>query len=567
MTVFNKSSVTALALAISTVLVSACGGGGSGGGSSTGSTASGFAVDGPLAGATVTFLDCQNRTTLTDTSGNFAFPAGCTASKISITGGVDTTTGLAFAGTLQAPASTNTTKSIAVTPITTLIAAVGTDKADEILAALGLPANTDLLSANPMLDKNLLAKTTAVQELVEGITESLAQLGGTTTPDSLNQAVVKAVADKLASGTPVSLSNTTFLSGVINASVQGVSAQLPDELKANQAVIDNVAANIAAVTAPLVSTNVGAVETAIQNLQNFSSTNPQANVTEALKVKDTIISRKDDVTSQNVINLLQDVITEPGISTQLASVSNAILNKDTTAISTALNTIAQTTDTPLPETLSNSLANASEFTADYFYFGTVTVDGVRYTPAQVAESFITPIVTNSLDNVLVDVATDGIYRNSTQKFEAALKVDASDRSILIHASEVSIQFLGKGMVSGSAFLPKGSTLTVVTKTTSGAIVDSTIILNSDINVSNGVNLALNSTTLGAISPTLKTAFDELNSQNGTSILTAIVTPLNGATVATQNSAEKPTFANRLSLSLGSKTFEGFGQRAKVTVKK
>lgn len=558
MTFSNKSTLTALALAISTALLSACGGGGSGGSSSS-STASGFAVDGPLSGATVT---CGSQVTTTDNQGNFSFPLPCTTT-LTITGGVDTTTGLLFAGSLKAPAS-SITSSIAVTPITTLIAAVGTDKADEILTALGLPANTNLFTANPMLDKNLLAKTTAVQELVDGISESLSQLGGNTTPDSLNQAVVSAVANKLASGAPISLSNTTFLTDVIKTSVNNVAADLPQEQKDN---IASVADNIAAISASIISGNVSGVESAIQSIPNFSSTNPQSNVNAALQVKNLIIDRKDDVTSQNVINLLKDLITESGISSQLESISNAILNENTNAITSALNTIAETTGTALPESLSESLSNASQFTSDYFYFGTVTVDGKRYTPNEIAQSFVTPIVTNTLDNVLLDVATGGTYANSSQKFKATLKVDASDRSILIHANDLRMQFSGNGMVSDSAFLPAGSMLTVVTKTTTGTFVSSEITLNRDINVSSGVNLALNSTTLGAISSSLKTAFDELNSQNGTSTFTAVISPFNDATVATEYTQGQLTFANEYSLALGEKTFTGFGLKARVTVKK
>ncbi len=84
-----------------------------GGGSSSGSFG-GQGIDGPIAGATVLAVD-EGVTTTTDANGFFNFnfvPTGA----IELTGGNDTVTGVAFTGTLKAPAG-----STIISPITTAI--------------------------------------------------------------------------------------------------------------------------------------------------------------------------------------------------------------------------------------------------------------------------------------------------------------------------------------------------------------------------------------------------------------------------------------------------------------
>ena len=83
----HSLKLTALAAATS-LLLSACGGSSSGGGSnSPAPTIKGLSVDGPLAGATVTFVDCNNAQVETDNEGNITFPQDCTSSELTVTGG------------------------------------------------------------------------------------------------------------------------------------------------------------------------------------------------------------------------------------------------------------------------------------------------------------------------------------------------------------------------------------------------------------------------------------------------------------------------------------------------
>jgi hypothetical protein len=128
----------------------ACGGGGSG--SSTESAielgSSGLAIDDYIKGATVlcdtngnSLSDAGEATTKTNLVGFFEFKPKC-VSSIVVTGGTNIDTGLPFVGKLKAPAGATV-----VTPLTTLLSEGMTN--DQIGAALGLPAGTDVSSLDP----------------------------------------------------------------------------------------------------------------------------------------------------------------------------------------------------------------------------------------------------------------------------------------------------------------------------------------------------------------------------------------------------------------------------------
>ncbi|TVR78326.1 MAG: hypothetical protein EA405_14560 [Rhodospirillales bacterium] len=133
--------------------LAACGGGsGSSSGSGApgaGGGAVGAAIKGPLVGSTVEYSTDGGATwvpvAITGEGGSFdlsLIPAGA---DIRVTGGTDVTTGEAWTGALLAPAGSSY-----VTPLTTLVHAIGDN--DAIVAALGLPAGTDLGQLDPQTD-------------------------------------------------------------------------------------------------------------------------------------------------------------------------------------------------------------------------------------------------------------------------------------------------------------------------------------------------------------------------------------------------------------------------------
>ncbi len=113
---------------------------------------SGVAQDGYIAGATVTVSvpGQPDVVVTTDAQGNFTLPAGVFGT-ITITGGTDISTNLPFTGAMTAPAGSTT-----VSPLTTLMQALVAGGAPaeqaqrQVLIALGLPANIDLQTLDPI---------------------------------------------------------------------------------------------------------------------------------------------------------------------------------------------------------------------------------------------------------------------------------------------------------------------------------------------------------------------------------------------------------------------------------
>lgn len=145
---FKKRALVLGVSASAIAALVACGGGG---GSESGASLSpsqvqGKAVDFYLSQANVVFTDCNNQTTTTDNEGNFTIPSNCAKSAITVSGGTDIGTGLPFTGVLQAPAADLTQGGTAlVSPMTTLLAQVGTGQSSVLASKLGLQAS-DLLN-------------------------------------------------------------------------------------------------------------------------------------------------------------------------------------------------------------------------------------------------------------------------------------------------------------------------------------------------------------------------------------------------------------------------------------
>ena len=114
-----------------------------------GAATHGIDIHGYISGGTV-FADANNNgvldggevSTTTDANGNFTLAAG--AAPLVSFGGTDISTGLAFTGTLKAPAG-----STVVTPLTTLVSDLGGNTA-KVLTALGLPGGTNLSTLDPV---------------------------------------------------------------------------------------------------------------------------------------------------------------------------------------------------------------------------------------------------------------------------------------------------------------------------------------------------------------------------------------------------------------------------------
>lgn len=179
--------VTSIAAAL---FVTACGGAGGGGTAGSGSSTllSGLAVDGYLQGSNV-FLDLNSNgaldagepSTTTDTNGRYVLDYKgvtglVTGLSIVVTGGIDSDTGLAFAGQLKATADVAEQGQV-VTPLTTLVdALVAQGHAANVstartMVASSLGLTVDQLSVDPVAAianaPALYTKTVALQRAIQ----------------------------------------------------------------------------------------------------------------------------------------------------------------------------------------------------------------------------------------------------------------------------------------------------------------------------------------------------------------------------------------------------------------
>ncbi|MEF2248896.1 MULTISPECIES: TEK signal peptide protein [Ralstonia solanacearum species complex] len=340
---FKKRALVLGVGASAIAVLVACGGGGGSESSATlsPSQVQGKAVDFYLSQANVVFTDC-NKTTTTDTEGNFTVPSGCAKSAIKVSGGTDIGTGLPFGGVLQAPATDLTQGgTVLVSPMTTLLSQVGTDQSSALAGKLGVQAS-DLLSKDPMNDSGLLQNVVATQQLIEQIAKALTGLsqstGGTLTPDAAAAAAAAAVASALVGATgSTDVSDPTLIASAIVTAVKNSAASLPASVVAN---VDAIAANLAALIAPVIAGYVANVNDGLDSVE-LSAT--PAETLAALKNAGSMHAVVDSVQS-DASSLLAATVTpaslrDTTLADSLSSLGNAVAEGDEDTINEAATTL------------------------------------------------------------------------------------------------------------------------------------------------------------------------------------------------------------------------------------
>lgn len=272
---YLKYSVLALSVS---ALLSGCGGGSS---NEVSTSQQGRAVDGPLNGALVTFEDC-NQTSTTEEDGTFEIPTECTEEAITVTGGIDTATGLTFTGTLKAPAPDSSTGVAIVSPLTTLVSAAiaiaeaeaqaqaqanntTPEKVDidaikaSLATSLGLSQNN--LFADPMSDITIYKKSVQIQELVEQVQRVTKSLNGTFSDNELNTATLNAIVASMESQEDL-ITETSINSIIINTvkNLNGIAQNTTEKEK--------IATNLALLTSQIIFNNIGKVEGTLSSVTN-----------------------------------------------------------------------------------------------------------------------------------------------------------------------------------------------------------------------------------------------------------------------------------------------------------
>ncbi|MGC0014693.1 TEK signal peptide protein [Ralstonia pseudosolanacearum] len=352
---FKKRALVLGVSASAIAALVACGGGG---GSESGASLSpsqvqGKAVDFYLSQANIVFTDCNNQTTTTDNEGNFTIPSNCAKSAITVSGGTDIGTGLPFNGVLQAPAADLTQGSaVLVSPMTTLLAQVGTGQSSALASKLGLQAS-DLLGKDPMYDSGLLQNAVVTQQLIEQIAKALTGLsqssGGTLTPTAAAAAAAAAVASVLVGSTgSADLSDPTLIANAIATAVKNSASALPASVVAN---VDAIAANLAALIAPVIAGYVANVNDGLDSVE--LSATPSETLA-ALQKAGSMHAVVDSVQS-SASNLLAAAISpaalrDTSLSDSLSGLGTAVAEGDEDTITEAAATLGSNVD-------SNNLGN------------------------------------------------------------------------------------------------------------------------------------------------------------------------------------------------------------------
>ncbi|RKG51734.1 hypothetical protein D7V64_10955 [Acinetobacter cumulans] len=562
-----KLSVLSIAL---TSLLTACGGGGGSDGGSTTPPANvqGRAIDGPLSGATVTFNDCNNAQTTTDASGNFTFPTGCSKSLVTITGGIDTATDLPFTGELKAPRSEGAQNKIVVSPITTLIqanvaaGASPAQAAQQVAAALNL-TGVDLLSADPMTNQALYAKTVAVQELVEQIQTAVAGLGGSTSQADLTTKAFTALQAALTSSSAPNsgaLTSAATISAALSATVDAVKNDLP---QATQDKLANVKENLSALTSSVIANNVTKIETAITSVPAATFNNGTDSIKTA--TQSAIVSTKESVATQQIIEALAPVLTSApaSVAESLKEISVAVASNNSSSastISTALDQIQTNVGTGVINVadIKDTVTKANDFYADYLKLEGFSIQSTSYTPTALNASLATPINVSSINNLLVGVSGVGKY-NTTGitpiTTGAALKIAVDTKEITIIADKLNLEFTAGTLTK--AVIPSGAKVDV--KSTLNTVASTNFTVDAEKNVLSGNKIALNTTTLSSLSPSLASQLTTFSLKDKTAALTAVIsaTPVFAITKA-DNTA---TLASKYTVG----TVDGSGISAKFKV--
>ncbi|AOY98966.1 hypothetical protein BKK81_06610 [Cupriavidus sp. USMAHM13] len=435
-----KKPLVLATMAAAAVLVVACGGGDDSPSTPTASV-SGKAVDFYLSGATVTFTGCNNQTTKTDGNGNFAFPSGCTSSPLTVTGGTDIGTKLAFNGVLQAPAVAYKAGQVPViSPLTTLAVALGVSPST-LAAKLGV--TTDPTLVDPMTDAAALKAAVVVQQLIDQITKTLSGVvtnaGGTISASAAAAAAAKAVASAInnTSGT-VNLGDPTLVSNAIKGAVVNAQSSLPANL---QSSINTVAANVAAIATPLVSTTVSSVSNALSNVTLGGS--PSATLT-ALQTSGALNSVTSSASSTLATTLASAVsstaLTNSSLTSLLSALGNAVATGSPADVSSAASALGANVSGSVVTQISNAIT-----LSNYVQVGNVSINGgtpVAYTSSLTG--------TGTLADVKAVLTTVGSpFGTNGSNVRAGLHYSYNGNNVDLVIDKVTLTFDGTGALTGA----------------------------------------------------------------------------------------------------------------------
>ncbi|MGT2455750.1 hypothetical protein ACU4GI_22040 [Cupriavidus basilensis] len=399
-------------------------------------TVQGKAVDFYLAQATVTFLDCDNKTVKTNANGDFTFPSGCTTSALKVTGGTDIGTNQPFTGVLQAPAVTyKAGVTPVITPLTTLVAQLGASQAAALATKLGLQGK-DLSTLDPMNDAAVLKAAVVVQQLVDQIAKTLAGVskatGGTLTAEAAAAAAANAVANAVNAGSGTAdLSSTTLVTTAITSAVQNAKAGFPASVQSNIAA---VAANVAALAGPVVATQVANVDAALGTV--VLGSDPAATLAALQKggsVNAVVNSTKSTASGALVAAVTPTALADASLKTSLAKLGDAVATGNAGAIQSASSDLGSNVNSGAITDVANSVKPAN-----YIQLASMTLNGQQF-PVSDAVT----ITGGTLSTIKVAVSQSGdAFSGGASELRAGLSYTYNGSEVDVIIDKVALTFSG-----------------------------------------------------------------------------------------------------------------------------
>lgn len=568
---------TALALATSSLLLAGCGGSSSdndGAAPTTPATqASGKAVDFYLSGATVTFEDCTGKPTATTTAdGSFAYPQGCNDTALTIRGGVDIGTQLAFTGVLKAPKVQAAGLRIA-SPLTTLIAnSPDAATAASVLAKLGLSSSSALV-VDPMTDKELLQKTVVVQQFADQIQKTLLQLsdsaGGSLTAEQAAVAASTALSSSIqkTSGNSVDLTQVTLAQSAVEGAIRNATANLPDSIKNN---IDTIARNTAAVAAATIAEKVSSVNDTMATV--VINANPAATLNALGAKLDTIKANSTSAAAANLINSVYNALDQASISPALLAQLGAATASDQ-GIANALSQVNSLL--PVSKQIPASELSNLDAYKNFLEMASLSVNNREsFNLPTIEKSLIAgqELSVESLNNIQLKLSKNGspFQGNSTDvRVGVSYSINGNQLDFII--SKVTMTFNTNGSLASvvvpanTAFFYRTSASPVVQGTSTNQAADNLVVMN------------------GAVSLPLDNFLNRVTNVAGPAFNKALYTPKSGDTVKVNVAldalvssttplrlglvdASKPRAANPVAIKTATSSLDGKGISAVIKIK-
>ncbi len=238
-----------------------------------------------------------------------------------------------------------------------------------------------------------------------------------------------------ASGT-ADLTNATLVTSVVSSAVVNAKSGLSATLQGN---IDAVAANVAALAGPVITSQVASVDAALDEL--VLSSNP-ADTLAALKASGSINAVTKSAQATTTTALVQAVtptaLTDASNATKLGALGDAVSTGNTTAIQDAASNLGSAVDSNKID----NVANAVKLT-DYLQLANLTINGLSYPITDTIS-----VTGGTLGSIKVAVTKNGdAFNGGASQVRAGLSYTYGGNQVDVIIENVTLTFNGSQLTN------------------------------------------------------------------------------------------------------------------------